>query len=698
MKLTGGQPYPLGAHCDAGGVNFALFSAHATAVELCLFETDGKNEIARIPLPERTGDVWHGFLAGAGPGLLYGYRVHGPYEPAAGHRFNPNKLLIDPYAKELTGPLSWNELNCGYRFADPGGDLSFDARDNAAVMAKCRVVAPFETPTLKGPHVAPATRVVYEMHLRGFTMGHPNVDPGIRGTAAALREPTVLSYLRDLGVTTVEFLPVNPTIPSRQLAVSGLRDYWGYSPANYFAVEPFYLNGGREDFRQTVAALHEAGLEVILDIVFNHTGEADVLGPTVSFRGLDNASYYPPRADKRFPRDDTGCGNSLNLDHPKVLQMVMDAMRYWVGVMGVDGFRFDLAVTVGRTHGEFSSEAAFFACVAQDPVLSRAVMIAEPWDLGPGGYRVGGFPAGWCEWNDRFRNDVRRYWRGDPGLIGGFASRLAGSSDVFGGRKPQAGINFITAHDGFTLADLVSYNAKHNEQNGENNADGTNENFSYNCGVEGPSGDARVLHLRAKLRRNLMTTLLLSQGVPMILMGDEVGRSQHGNNNAYCQDNATAWMNWQFSQSDAEFLSFVRALIALRKAHPVFRRPHFFAGASVPGRAVKDIVWLNSHGCEMTDADWHAPNNRVLGVRFDAGADVGAKDAETFLLLMNASHRPVSFAWPDFAEDRRWRLLIDTDEDEVALSGDASSRAFAAHRDRKGYVVKSHSLALFAGA
>lgn len=696
MELKEGLPYPLGATCDEDGVNFALFSAHATMVELCLFESDGGREVARRPLPGRTGDVWHGYLEGLGPGLLYGYRVHGPYAPEAGHRFNPNKLLLDPYARELTGRLAWHKALCGYSPDDPRNDGVWDTCDSAPFMPKCRVTAPFVTTPVPGPRLGEADRIVYEMHLRGFTMTHPAVPEALRGKAAALRTPEVIAYLRDLGVTTIELLPVNPVLSSQALTRLGLRDYWGYSPVNYFAVEPGYLHGDRNDFRSTVAALHDAGLEVILDIVFNHTGESDEMGPTVSFRGIDNASYYPPRDDKRRPRDDTGCGNSLNLDHPRVLQMVMDAMRYWVGEMGVDGFRFDLAVSVGRTHGVFSPEAPFFACVAQDPVLARAKMIAEPWDLGPDGYRLGGFPRGWSEWNDRFRNDVRRYWLGYANAIGDFATRLAGSSDLFYARGPQAGINFITAHDGFTLTDLVSFSSKHNEANGENNADGAGENFSYNWGFEGLNADAHVLEKRAQAKRNLMATLLLSQGVPMILMGDEVGRTQNGNNNAYCQDNEIAWMRWAWSEADETFHQFVRGLIDLRKRHPVFRRARFFTGQPLAGRAERDIVWLSPRGHEMSDTEWHAQMNRAMGVMWGAKADEGAEGgAKSFLLLTNASHHQTTIAFPE-TEGNPWRLRFDTAVPHAALGDTASMQRLEAHRERGKYTLKAHSMALFA--
>jgi isoamylase len=681
--IEAGRPYPFGATVDAGGVNFALFSGHATKVELCLFDETGGREIVRIALPERTVDVWHGYLPGAKPGLKYGYRVYGPYAPTEGHRFNPNKLLIDPYARVLDRTFVWNEIHCGYVFGSDAADLSFDIRDNAALMPKCLVSAPLPPSGAARPYTKMAESVIYEMHIRGFTMRHPMVPKELRGTAGALRHPEVLSYVRDLGVTAVELLPVNPIANTAALAKLGLRDYWGYNSINYFAVEPRYLfEGAREDFHATVDAFHDAGIEVILDIVFNHTGEGSVLGPTLSYRGIDNASYYALAGNKRIYRDDTGCGHSLNFDHPKVRQMAMDAMRYWVGEMGVDGFRFDLAVTNARVRGEFSPDAPLLACIRQDPVLSQVKMIAEPWDLGFGGYRLGGFPRGWGEWNDRYRDDVRKFWRGDGGMLGLFASRLAGSSDMFGGRGPCDSVNFVTAHDGFTLADLVGYNSKHNEANGEDNRDGTGENCSFNCGAEGPSNDPHINSLRLRRRRNLIATLLLSQGVPMLTAGDEIGRSQGGNNNAYCQDNEISWLDWSTLVEEGDFLRFVQALVRLRKDHPTFRRTAFFTGSKVGPGGLKDIVWLNQEGREMTEADWRDAQRHTFGARLDGGAG-----GESFLLLLNASSYPQPFVLPAFAGVRGFSLAFDT--------ADANVRPQVYAADAV-YPLSSNALVLFA--
>jgi isoamylase len=698
VGLKEGRPFPLGACFDGRGVNFALFSANAEKVELCLFDDDGRERV-RVPLPEVSDDVWFGYLPDARPGLLYGYRVHGPYDPHNGHRFNPNKLLIDPYAKSLTAPLAWNALHCGYIFGDPRGDLSFDSRDDAAVVPKCRVVDPAYDwkgdKTLRTPR---SHSVLYELHLRGYTMRHPAVPDALRGTCAGLCRPEVISHLRDLGITAVELLPVHPFTTTRNLAAGGLREYWGYNSVSFFAVEPRYLaHGDVNDFRAMVRAFHDAGIEVMLDVVFNHTGEGDALGPTLSFRGIDNASYYMLAEDKRRYRDTTGCGHTLNLGHPRVQQMVMDSLRYWVQEMHVDGFRFDLAVSLARPGRDFSPEAPLFAAVLQDPVLVKTKMIAEPWDLGQGGYRLGGFPARWSEWNDRFRDDVRRFWRGDDGRVGDFALRLSGSSDVFGHdkRKPTAGVNFIAAHDGFTLQDLVAYNAKHNEANGEDNRDGSDANFSWNCGAEGPSRDAAVLRLRARQKRNLMATLLLSQGIPMLLGGDEMGRTQHGNNNAYCQDNETGWVDWSALKDNREFVAFVRRLIRLRTEHPVFRRSAFFLGDRTDESDVKDIVWLSSDGREMTQADWTDPHNRCLGVRYAAMAEMEAEtytrrlDPHSFLLLLNAGPEPVDFTLPGTPFDRTWSCLLDTRFEDGEPLG-----TFAA---QSGYRLDPRSLALFVG-
>ncbi len=699
LRLKQGRPYPLGATPDSGGVNFALFSAHAEKVELCLFDKKGLREDARLVLPEWTDEVWHGYLPDAAPGLLYGYRVHGPYDPFNGHRFNPNKLLIDPYARALTKSCEWNEIHCGYVVGDPRTDLSFDTRDNAAFMPKGRVTAPIATwDDDKRPQTPRSHSVIYEMHLRGYTMRHPAIAENIRGTAAALRHPKIIRHLGELGITAVELLPVHAFATTRALAQNGLHEYWGYNPINFFAIESRYLaNGEAEDFRLTVEALHEAGIEVILDVVFNHTGEIDELGPTLSFRGIDNASYYCLAENKRRYRDTTGCGNTLNVGHPRVQQMVMDSLRYFASDLHVDGFRFDLAVSPGRPKGEFTRDAPLFASILQEPAFARTKLIAEPWDLGPDGYRLGEFPPRWSEWNDRYRNDVRRFWRGESHRLGDLAFRISGSSDVFAQsrRRPTASLNFIAAHDGFTLADLVSFNAKHNEANKEGNVDGSGENFSWNCGVDGPSDDPNVARLRERQRRNLIATLLLSQGIPMILAGDEFGQTQRGNNNAYCQDSEIAWIDWTKLDSDRVFFSFVQRLVRLRAQHPVFRRSSFFLGDPVHESGVKDIQWLSPGGHEMTETDWNASDNRCMGVRYAATLEMDAEtyerrlDPHAFVLLMNAGARPVDFVLPGTKNDRIWKCIIDT-----ALESAPGDAQFAPSAI---FELQAHSLALFVG-
>jgi isoamylase len=696
-RLREGRPFPLGASFDGQGVNFALFSAHAESVELCLFDK-AEREVERLKLPEQSDEVWFGYLPGAVPGQLYGYRVHGPYDPGSGHRFNANKLLIDPYARELTRAFDYDPLHCGYDPADPRLDLSFDKRDSAPAVAKCRVVAPIDKRSGdKALRIPRSHSVLYELHLRGFTMRHPGLDKALRGTAAGLAHPQVLTYLRELGVTAVELLPIHPFTTTSVQAKHGLREYWGYNSVNFFAVEPRYLaSGERDEFHQMVRAFHEVGIEVILDVVFNHTGEGNELGPTLSFRGIDNASYYCLADNKRLYSDVTGCGNTLNISHPRVMQMVMDALRCWVEEMHVDGFRFDLAVSLTRVKGEFDPEAAIFSCIQQDPVLVKTKMIAEPWDLGQGGYRVGGFPPRWSEWNDRYRNDVRRFWRGDARL-GDLALRLAGSSDVFCNtrRRPTAGLNFITAHDGFTLEDLVSYNFKHNEANHEANRDGSGENFSWNCGAEGPTANPRIAGLRARQKRNFLATLLLSQGIPMLLAGDEFGRTQHGNNNAYCQDNELSWTDWSKLEENRDLLAFVRRLIKLRAQHPVFRRSAFFLGDRTDESEVKDIVWLSPEGREMTDADWNRPQGRCLGVRYAATAEMDMEtytrrlDPHSFLLLLNAGEEKVDFVLPRVPFDKSWRWLIDTTAPDGVPSGRYAAEA--------SFPLQAHSLALFEG-
>jgi len=657
LTLREGRPHPLGATFDGDGVNFALFSAHATKVELCLFDEAGERETARLALPEYTNEVWHGYLPGVRPGLRYGYRVHGSYDPYSGHRFNPNKLLVDPYARALDRSFAWNDAICGYSIGDAREDLSFDARDSAGAMPKGIVTdETFDWGGDTPPNRSLAETVIYELHPRGYTMRHPAVPRAERGTFAGLAHPEVIGYLRDLGVTAVELLPVHPVAITRVLASHGLTDYWGYNSFNFFAPEPRYLSRGDiSEFRRMVRAFHNAGIEVILDVVFNHTGEGSELGPTLSFRGIDNASYYCLAENKRNYVDFTGCRNTLNLEHPRVLQMVMDSLRYWVQSMHVDGFRFDLAVSLARTGHHFSQRSPFFSAIAQDPVLRGVKLIAEPWDLGPDGYRLGGFPPGWSEWNDRYRDPQRRFWRGDGGQVGDLAFRLTGSSDLFAGRgrRPTASVNFVTAHDGFTLEDLVSYNVKHNADNREDDADGTNENFSWNCGREGASDDPEIAALRERQKRNLLATLLLSRGVPMLTTGDEFGRTQHGNNNAYCQDNETSWIDWTLAERNAPLLRFVRALLRLRARNAVFRLPSFFHGEHISEDGTKDIVWLAPSGREMSEADWRDPECRALGVRYAAVPG-------DFLLLVNAAAGARRFHLPVAGESAAWRRRLDT--------------------------------------
>jgi isoamylase len=669
-----GRPYPLGATWDGTGVNFALFSAHAERVELCLFDARGRRELARIALPEYTDQVWHGYLPEARPGLLYGYRVYGPYEPAAGHRFNHHKLLIDPYARLLRGSMVWSDAHYGYRIGSSRADLSFDRRDNAPGMPKCVVVDPAFT---WGRDHRLTTRwhelIVYEMHVRGFTMRHPEVSPQARGTFAGLTWPAAIEHLQRLGITAVEFLPIHAFFDDRYLVERRLRNYWGYSSAAFFAPETRYLATGQiSEVKTTIKHLHEAGIEVILDVVYNHTAEGNHFGPTLSLRGIDNKSYYRlVKDDERYYADTTGCGNSLALEHPRVLQLVTDSLRYWVEEMHVDGFRFDLATTLARENGRFNSKASFLSALHQDPVLSRVKLISEPWDLGEGGYRLGEFPPGWSEWNDRFRDGVRRFWNGEDGLIPEIATRLTGSSDHFAGqgRRPRASVNFVTAHDGFTLSDLVAYEHKHNEANQEDNRDGGNANYSRNFGVEGATEKPEILHARAKARRNLMATLLLSQGIPMLLSGDELGNTQLGNNNAYCQDNDIGWLDWTpLDEEGTDFFEFVGALIKLRREHPVFRRPQFFKGQATSDETpLKDITWLTPEGKEMTDSQWQEPRRRAIGAllsgdtadRFISLRGYRELD-DTFLLLFNANDDAVNFVLPKGAGLERWRLVLET--------------------------------------
>ncbi|MEJ7929148.1 glycogen debranching protein GlgX [Ramlibacter sp. AN1015] len=674
-----GKPYPRGATWDGQGVNFALFSHNAERVELCLFDPAGRHEQQRIDIRERTADVWHCYLPQARPGLAYGWRVFGPYQPEQGHRFNPHKVLLDPYAKDLVGPLRWSDALYGYTVGSKRQDLSFDKRDNAALVPKARVTdSAFSWNGDRRPSVPWQDMVIYEMHVRGFTMRHPDVPPKLRGTYAGLSCAPVLDYLRRLGVTTIELLPVHSFIDDRHLVEKGLRNYWGYNSLGYFAPEMRYSATGRiYEFKSMVRTLHSAGFEVILDVVYNHTCEGNHLGPTLSLRGIDNASYYILQDENRRYYDDfTGCGNTVNLENPHALQLVMDSLRYWVEEMHIDGFRFDLASALARESGKVENLSGFFNAIRQDPVLNQVKLIAEPWDLGHGGYQVGNFPAGWSEWNDRYRDAMRGFWRGDPGLLGEVARRLTGSEDFYGwsGRRPYASINFITAHDGFTLHDLVSYNDKHNEANGEDNRDGHSHNLSWNHGVEGPTDDPGIRALRERQKRNLLATLLLSQGVPMLLAGDARGHSQNGNNNAYCQDTELSWIDWEAGEGAGEgegsLTDFVAGLIALRRAHPMFRRRDFFSGKPLDGDEVKDVVWLRPDGGEMTPEDWNHGENRCVGMMLSGRGitDLGPRGErerdDDFLLLLNAHPEDRQFALPA-ASGRPWRVLIDTVRPEV---------------------------------
>jgi len=624
-----GSPAPLGATWDGSGVNFALYSENAERVELCLFDPKGRREVERVDVPYRTDFVWHCYLPDARPGLLYGYRVHGPYAPEQGHRFNPHKLLLDPYARMIEGPLRWADAHFGYRIGSRREDLSFDTRDNASGALKSRVVdTAFSWGDDSPPRIPLKDTVVYEAHVKGLTKLHPDVPPQLRGTYAGLASAPVIDHMLRLGVTAVELLPVHTFIDDKRLVELGLRNYWGYNTIGFFAPEMRYsATGTLGEFKTMVKRLHRAGLEVILDVVYNHTAEGNRLGPTLSFRGIDNAVYYRLAEDRRHYVDYTGTGNTLSTQHPIALRLIFDSLRYWVSEMHVDGFRFDLASTLAREQHAFDHYGAFLDIARQDPVLSQVKLIAEPWDLGEGGYQVGGFPPGWSDWNGRYRDAVRSYWKGDGGLVGELASRLSGSSDIFapGGRGPTSSINFITAHDGFTLRDLVTYNDKHNEANGENNNDGESHNRSWNCGAEGPTDDPGIRALRLRQMRNFLATLFFSQGVPMVVAGDEMGRTQRGNNNAYCQDNDISWLRWDLDEEGRGLLDFSRRVIALRNKHPLFRRLTFFRGRAVRDSDAKDIVWLQPHGEEMSDEEWSQGHARCLGAH-SSGRGLSERD------------------------------------------------------------------------
>jgi len=677
MKLWPGKPYPLGATWDGAGVNFSLFSENATKVELCLFYGANGERETRILVTALTHQVWHCYLPEIRPGQLYGYRVHGPYEPEEGHRFNPAKLLLDPYAKAIAGSIQWSNALFGYTVGNGEADLSYNEQDSAGGMPKCVVIDPaFSWGNDTPPNTPWHRTIIYELHVKGYTKLHPEVPSELRGSYAGLSCPPVIEYLKNLGITAVELMPVHQFVADRHLKDRGLTNYWGYNTIGFFAPESSYASNGvfgqqAVEFKTMVRALHREGIEVILDVVYNHTGEGNHFGPTLCFRGIDNVSYYRlVNDDERYYMDYTGCGNTLDMTHPRVLQLIMDSLRYWVLEMHVDGFRFDLASTLARELHDVDRLGAFFDIIQQDPILSQVKLIAEPWDLGPGGYQVGNFPVLWAEWNAAYRDTVRRFWKGDAGQVGGLAFRLTGSSDLYArnGRLPYASINFITAHDGFTLHDLVSYNDKHNDANGEQNRDGHNENLSWNCGAEGETDDPAILALRERQKKNFLATLLLSQGVPMLLAGDEFGRTQRGNNNAYCQDNEISWVDWKLDKPRRELLEFTKLLIRIFHQHPVLRRSHFFQGRKIRGSEVKDLAWFRSDGKEMTDEDWANPEIRCFGLRLagDAIEEVDGRGNrvvdDTLLILLNAHHETIPFVLPAHRRKLHWWVILNTSE------------------------------------
>lgn len=693
-----GHPYPLGSTWDGEGANFALFSENATKVELCLFDSiRSKVESVRIALPEQTDMIWHGYVPEIQPGQLYGYRVHGPYDPNAGHRFNPHKVVLDPYAKAIVRQTKWSDAMFAYRVGDPAEDLSFDERDSAAFAPLGTVVDPsFNWGKDRPPRIPWHHTVIYELHVKGFTILHPEVPEKLRGTFAGLATEPVISHLQSLGVTAVELLPIHHHVDDRHLVDRGLVNYWGYNTLAFFAPDIRYSSrrgaGTVREFKTMVRALHAAGIEVILDVVYNHTSEGNHLGPTLSLRGIDNASYYRLVADQpRYYMDYTGCGNSLNVRHPRVLQLIMDSLRYWVLEMHVDGFRFDLASTLARELHEVDKLGAFFDIIHQDPVLSQVKLIAEPWDLGEGGYQVGNFPVGWTEWNGKYRDCVRRFWKGDGGTVSEFATRLCGSADLYShsGRRPYASVNFITCHDGFTMNDLVTYQEKHNEANGEDNRDGASDNHNWNCGVEGPTDDPAIHLLRQQQVRNLLATMFVSQGVPMLLAGDELGHTQLGNNNAYCQDNRTTWINWNLTEEQRALLTFTRQIIRLKKEQPVLRRRTFFQGRSIRG---SDITWFEPSGEEMTEEVWNAGYVRAFGVRLsgDAIPELDRRGnpivGDTLVMFFNAHHESVDFVLPRHPNQTRWHLQVNTTTPLTLTATYACGDVFT---------VKPRSLAIF---
>lgn len=679
IDIYPGEPFPLGATWDGEGVNFALYTENATGVELCLFNsTTEKHETHRIKLKERSNHVWHTYIPELQPGQLYGYRVYGPYEPHQGHRFNPNKLLIDPYAKAVSGTIQWHDSLFAYQIGHPDEDLSFSETDSAPFVPKSVVIdARFNWEGDEHPKIPYHQTIIYETHVKGFTKLHPSIPENIRGTYAAIAHPASIEYLKKLGINAIELMPVHHFITDRHLRENNLTNYWGYNSIGFFAPDVrFYSGDGStggqvREFKNMVKALHKAGIEVILDVVYNHTGEGNHLGPTVSFRGIDNKCYYRLTDDRRFYMDYTGTGNTLNARLPNVLRMIMDSLRYWVLEMHVDGFRFDLASALARELHDVDRLSAFFDIIHQDPVISQVKLIAEPWDVGEGGYQVGKFPPGWGEWNGKYRDCMRDFWRGADSMLSEFAERFTGSSDLYKNdyRRPTASINFITAHDGFTLTDLVSYNEKHNESNGEANNDGESHNRSWNCGVEGPTDNKEIIELRNKQKRNFLTTLFLSQGVPMIVSGDETGRTQMGNNNAYCQDNEISWINW--AAADLNLLNFTSRLIHFYKNHPVFTRKRWFKGVPIKGVGLEDIAWFLPDGNEMSEDAWKQDFAKSLGVYLNGRAlrSVGKKGEpiidDNFYIIFNAAHHGLFYKLPHEKFGHTWIKIIDTHTGQV---------------------------------
>jgi isoamylase len=698
--LLPGKPHPLGAKWDGTGTNFSIYSEHATAVELCLFDETGLQE-ERIRLEECTAFIWHGYLQGIAAGQLYAYRVHGPWEPEKGLRFNPNKLLIDPYAQAICGRVDWQQPVFPYPFGQEDADLLMDERDSAPGLPKCVVVNPYFDWEQDRPLYTPlADSIIYETHVRGFSIQNPDVPEALRGTYAGLASPPSLRHLKRMGITAVELMPVHHFTNDSYLVHKGLRNYWGYNTLSYFSPYARYSSTGHNgnqvaEFKAMVKALHREGIEIILDVVYNHTAEGNHLGPMLSMRGIDNSTYYRLVQDNpRYYMDYTGTGNSLNVRHPQVLKLIMDSLRYWVQEMHVDGFRFDLAATLARELHDVDRLGGFFDIIHQDPTLADVKLIAEPWDVGEGGYQVGNFPVLWAEWNGKYRDTVRRYWKGDDGQLNDLGYRLTGSSDLYqhDGRRPYASINFVTAHDGFTLRDLVSYNEKHNEANGENNQDGANDNNSWNMGVEGPTDNPNIQHARERQMRNFLATLILSQGVPMICAGDEIGRTQKGNNNAYCQDNEISWYNWTPNECKERLLDFTAKLIELRRSHPNLRRSKFFQDRVIHNSEARDIAWYGTDGKELKNEAWNAGWVRTLGLMLNGATlritdELGNKvDDDSFLILLNAHHQAVTFHLPPTPCGGKWRLVLNTNEIE---------NPFKVKRPRKTATLEGRSLQLF---